>query len=160
MRWWWLLCGWFVLFWGRCFAGATRLGGPGRVPRVGDLRTGGAGKMACALECQPAVELPELAEDALQKAFPCSSLADAPGAAWTAGTVVDRRAETTRYLPELPAARFRRWRLDPFLRRLHQQRPVVLGQNFDNYADALSPIQRFSLKIAERDVIGARCRIR
>ena len=56
--------------------------------------------------------------------------------------------------PELPAAH-PPVAPDHFFDAFHQQRAgVVLGQNFDNYADALSSIQRFSRwKIAERDVI-------
>ena len=121
---------------------------------VGDLRLE-RGEDGLYLSANLQFELPELAEDALQKGIPMFFVADAQVLRdrwyWS-----DRQvAETTRYFRLSYQPLTRRWRLNisstPFT---NSGLGVVLGQNFDNYADALSSIQRFSRwKIAERDVI-------
>lgn len=102
-------------------------------------------------------ELPALAEDALQKGIPMFFVADAQVLRdrwyWSDRVV----AETTRYFRLSYQPLTRRWRLNissvPFS---NSGLGVVLGQNFDNYSDAVASIQRFSRwKIAERDVIEA-----
>ncbi|WP_232727965.1 DUF4390 domain-containing protein [Acidovorax sp. 69] len=102
-------------------------------------------------------DLPELAEDALFKGIPMFFVADAQVLRdrwyWS-----DRQiAETSRYFRLSYQPLTRRWRLNispvPFT---NSGLGVMLGQNFDNYADALSSIQRFSRwKIAEDSVIEA-----
>lgn len=99
--------------------------------------------------------LPELAEDALYKGIPMFFVAEAQVLRdrwyWS-----DRQvAETTRYLRLSYQPLTRRWRLNvssaPFT---NSGLGVVLGQNFDEYAEALSAIQRISRwKIAESSVI-------
>lgn len=101
--------------------------------------------------------LPELAEDALYKGIPMFFVAEAQVVRdrwyWS-----DRQVATsTRHLRLSYQPLTRRWRLnispEPFA---NTGLGVVLGQNFDSYADALSAIQRISRwKIAERDVMEA-----
>ena len=100
--------------------------------------------------------LPELAEDALYKGIPLFFVAEAQVLRdrwyWS-----DRQvAEATRYLRLSYQPLTRRWRLNisptPFT---NSGLGVVLGQNFDDYADAVSAIQRISRwKIAESDEIA------
>ena len=153
-RWWWL-CAWFVLFWGTVLCGVPQAGAAQAASsEVGDLRLE-RGEDGLYLSANLQFELPELAEDALQKGIPMFFVADAQVLRdrwyWS-----DRQvAETTRYFRLSYQPLTRRWRLNisstPFT---NSGLGVVLGQNFDNYADALSSIQRFSRwKIAERDVI-------
>lgn len=102
-------------------------------------------------------DVPELAEQALNKGIPMFFVADAVVLRdrwyWS-----DRQvAETTRYFRLSYQPLTRRWRLNissvPFF---NNGLGVVLGQNFDNYADALAAIQRISRwKIAESDEIDA-----
>lgn len=102
-------------------------------------------------------DVPELAEHALNKGIPMFFVADAAVLRdrwyWA-----DRQvAEATRYFRLSYQPLTRRWRLNistaPFS---NSGLGVVLGQNFDNYADALAAIQRISRwKIAESDVISA-----
>ena len=154
VRWWWL-CAWFVLFWGTVLCGVPRAeAAQAASSEVGDLRLE-RGDDGLYLSANLQFELPELAEDALQKGIPMFFVADAQVLRdrwyWS-----DRQvAETTRYFRLSYQPLTRRWRLTisstPFT---NSGLGVVLGQNFDNYADALSSIQRFSRwKIAERDVI-------
>lgn len=99
--------------------------------------------------------MPELAEDALYKGIPMFFVAEAQVLRdrwyWS-----DRQvAETTRYLRLSYQPLTRRWRLNispvPFS---NSGLGVMLGQNFDDYADALAAVQRISRwKIAESDVI-------
>ena len=101
--------------------------------------------------------LPELAEDALYKGIPMFFVAEAQVMRdrwyWS-----DRQvAEATRYLRLSYQPLTRRWRLNispvPFAT---SGLGVVLGQNFDDYSDALSAMQRISRwKIAGSDVIEA-----
>lgn len=101
--------------------------------------------------------LPELAEDALYKGIPMFFVAEAQVLRdrwyWS-----DRQvAETTRYLRLSYQPLTRRWRLNvssvPFV---NSGLGVVLGQNFDEYAEALSAMQRISRwKIADGGVIEA-----
>jgi len=103
------------------------------------------------------IVLPELAEDALYKGIPMFFVAEAQVTRdrwyW-----YDRQvAETTRYLRLSYQPLTRRWRLNmsavPFT---NSGLGVVLGQTFDDYADAISAVQRFSRwKIADNDVIEA-----
>ena len=154
VRWWWL-CAWFVLFWGAVFCWVPQAGAAQAASSdVGDLRLE-RGEDGLYLSANLQFELPELAEDALQKGIPMFFVADAQVLRdrwyWS-----DRQvAEATRYFRLSYQPLTRRWRLTisstPFT---NSGLGVVLGQNFDNYADALSSIQRFSRwKIAERDVI-------
>lgn len=102
-------------------------------------------------------DLPELAEDALYKGIPMFFVADAVVLRdrwyWS-----DRQvAETSRYFRLSYQPLTRRWRLNispvPFT---NSGLGVVLGQNFDNYADALASIQRIShWKIAEGSEIDS-----
>lgn len=102
-------------------------------------------------------DLPELAEDALYKGIPMFFVADAVVLRdrwyWS-----DRQvAETARYFRLSYQPLTRRWRLNispvPFT---NSGLGVVLGQNFDNYADALASIQRIShWKIAESSDIDS-----
>ena len=99
--------------------------------------------------------LPELVEDALYKGIPMFFVAEAQVMRdrwyWS-----DRQvAETTRYLRLSYQPLTRRWRLNvssvPFT---NSGLGVVLGQNFDEYAEALAAIQRISRwKIAESSAI-------
>ncbi|MBU1354611.1 MAG: DUF4390 domain-containing protein [Gammaproteobacteria bacterium] len=101
--------------------------------------------------------LPELAEDALYKGIPMFFVAEAQVLRdrwyWS-----DRQVtETTRYLRLSYQPLTRRWRLNvspaPFS---NSGLGVVLGQNFDEYSEALSAIQRISRwKIAEAGEIEA-----
>ena len=101
--------------------------------------------------------LPDLAENALYKGIPMFFVAEAQVLRdrwyWS-----DRQvAETTRYLRLSYQPLTRRWRLTvssiPFT---NSGLGVVLGQNFDEYAEALSAIQRISRwKIAESSEIEA-----
>ena len=99
--------------------------------------------------------MPELAQDALYKGIPMFFVAEAQ--------VVKERwywydrviAETPRYLRLSYQPLTRRWRLNisstPFS---NSGLGVVLGQNFDDYEDALAAVQRISRwKIAEAGVI-------
>ncbi|RKR69621.1 uncharacterized protein DUF4390 [Acidovorax sp. 94] len=123
-------------------------------PEVGELRLDRA-EDGLYLSTTLQFVLPELAEDALYKGIPMFFVAEAQVLRdrwyWS-----DRQvAETTRYLRLSYQPLTRRWRLNispvPFT---NSGLGVVLGQNFDSYADALSAIQRISRwKIAERDVI-------
>lgn len=102
-------------------------------------------------------DVPELAEQALNKGIPMFFVADAVVLRdrwyWA-----DRQvAETARYFRLSYQPLTRRWRLNvsavPFF---NSGLGVVLGQNFDSYADALAAIQRISRwKIAESDAIDA-----
>ena len=101
------------------------------------------------------ITLPELAEDALYKGIPMFFVAEAQVTRdrwyW-----YDRQvAETTRYMRLSYQPLTRRWRLNmsavPFT---NSGLGVVLGQTFDDYADAMSAVQRFSRwRIADNDVI-------
>ena len=102
-------------------------------------------------------DLPELASDALYKGIPMFFVADAVLLRdrwyWSARQV----AEATRYFRLSYQPLTRRWRLNispvPFT---NSGLGVVLGQNFDSYADALASIQRIShWKIAESSEIDA-----
>lgn len=101
--------------------------------------------------------LPELAEDALYKGIPMFFVAEAQVLRdrwyWSGREV----AEATRYWRLSYQPLTRRWRLNmspvPFT---NSGLGVVLGQNFDEYDDALSAMQRISRwKIAEGGVIEA-----
>lgn len=95
--------------------------------------------------------LPELVEDALEKGIPMFFVAEAQVLRdrwyWSDREVV----AVTRYLRLSYQPLTRRWRLNqspvPFS---NNGLGVVLGQNFDDYADALSALQRIShWKIAD-----------
>ena len=76
MRWWWL-CAWFVLFWGAVFCGVPQAGAAQAASsEVGDLRLE-RGEDGLYLSANLQFELPELAEDALQKGIPMFFVADA-----------------------------------------------------------------------------------
>ncbi|MFN7155269.1 MAG: DUF4390 domain-containing protein [Acidovorax sp.] len=99
--------------------------------------------------------LPELAEDALYKGIPMFFVAEAQVLRdrwyWS-----DRQvAETTRYLRLSYQPLTRRWRLNiSSVPITNSGLGVTLGQNFDEYADALAAIQRISRwKIADSSVI-------
>lgn len=152
---WLLVCAWFALFCGVLLClGPQVAAAQTASTQVGDLRLD-RGDDGLYLSATLQFELPELAEDALQKGIPMFFVADAQVLRdrwyWS-----DRQvAETTRYFRLSYQPLTRRWRLNisstPFT---NSGLGVVLGQNFDSYADALSSIQRFSRwKIAERDVI-------
>ena len=131
-------------------AGAT----PAAAAEVGELRVERSDDgvyLSAALQ----FDLPELAEDALYKGIPMFFVADAVVLRdrwyWSAKQV----AEATRYFRLSYQPLTRRWRLNispvPFT---NTGLGVVLGQNFDNYADALASIQRIShWKIAESSEI-------
>lgn len=119
-------------------------------PEVDDLRIERSDEgvyLSAALQ----FDLPELAEDALYKGIPMFFVADAVVLRdrwyWS-----DRQvAEATRYFRLSYQPLTRRWRLNispvPIT---NSGLGVVLGQNFDNFADALASIQRIShWKIAE-----------
>ncbi|MBV7430735.1 DUF4390 domain-containing protein [Acidovorax sp. sif1233] len=130
--------------------------GQAAAPEVGELRLERA-EDGLYLSTNLQFMLPELAEDALNKGIPMFFVAEAQVLRdrwyWS-----DRQvAETTRYLRLSYQPLTRRWRLNispvPFT---NSGLGVVLGQNFDDYADALSAIQRISRwKIAENEVIEA-----
>jgi hypothetical protein len=99
--------------------------------------------------------LPELVEDALYKGIPMFFVAEAQVLRdrwyWSDREV----ASATRYLRLSYQPLTRRWRLNlssvPFA---NSGLGVVLGQNFDDYADALSALQRISRwKIADADEV-------
>ncbi len=123
---------------------------------VGELRLARA-EDGLYLSTNLQFDLPELAEDALYKGIPMFFVADAQVLRdrwyWT-----DRQvAESTRYFRLSYQPLTRRWRLNispvPIT---NSGLGVVLGQSFDDYADALSSMQRISRwKIAERDAIEA-----
>lgn len=123
-------------------------------PDVGELRLDRA-EDGLYLSTTLDLILPELAEDALYKGIPMFFVAEAQVLRdrwyWS-----DRQvAEATRYLRLSYQPLTRRWRLNispvPFA---NSGLGVVLGQNFDDYSDALSAIQRISRwKIADSDVI-------
>ncbi|WP_010104938.1 DUF4390 domain-containing protein [Verminephrobacter aporrectodeae] len=102
-------------------------------------------------------DLPDLVEDALYKGIPMVFVADAQVLRdrwYWSGRLV---AEATRYLRLSYQPLTRRWRLSisavPFS---NSGLGVMLVQKFDDYADALSAIQRFARwKIAEPDAIKA-----
>jgi len=142
-----------ALIWGMAVPSPASAG-PAATPEVGELR----------LEREPdglylgaalMFDLPELAEDALYKGIPMFFVAEAEIMRdrwyWS-----DRQvAEAKRYLRLSYQPLTRRWRLNvsavPFT---NSGLGVVLGQNFDDFADALAAIQRISRwKIAESDVI-------
>ncbi|MCW5236960.1 DUF4390 domain-containing protein [Verminephrobacter eiseniae] len=101
--------------------------------------------------------LPQLAEDALYKGIPMFFVAEAQvlRARWYwSGRLVSTASRHFR-LSYQPLTR--RWRLNisaaPFR---NSGLGVVLGQSFDDYADALSAVGRFSRwKIAQRNEIAA-----
>jgi hypothetical protein len=101
--------------------------------------------------------LPELAEDALYKGIPMFFVAEAQVLRdrwyWSDKQVV----ETTRYLRLSYQPLTRRWRLNTSTVPItNSGLGVVLGQNFDEYEDALAAIQRISRwKIAEGGVIDS-----
>lgn len=152
-----LLCAGFLLL---ClwvgFLAPQAAAAEGTPAEVGDLRVERA-EDGLYLSANLQFDLPELAEDALYKGIPMFFVADAQVLRdrwyWS-----DRQvAETTRYFRLSYQPLTRRWRLNisavPFT---NSGLGVVLGQNFDNFDDALSSIQRISRwKIAERDVIEA-----
>jgi hypothetical protein len=107
------------------------------------------------LSTQLQFAMPELAQDALYKGIPMFFVAEAQ--------VLKERwywydraiAETSRYLRLSYQPLTRRWRLNvsstPFS---NSGLGVVLGQNFDDYEDAMAAVQRLSRwKIAETGVI-------
>lgn len=144
-----LLLGWAALV-------QSALAGQPVDPEVGEFRLDRA-EDGLYLSATLQLVLPELAEDALYKGIPMFFVAEAQVLRdrwyWS-----DRQvAETTRYLRLSYQPLTRRWRLNispvPFT---NTGLGVVLGQNFDSYADALLAIRRISRwKIAERDVIEA-----
>ena len=153
-RWLVLFAGWLIVvacLWAPC-AGATSPA----APEVGGLRVERATDglyLSAALQ----FELPELAEDALYKGIPMFFVADAVVLRdrwyWSAKQV----AETNRYFRLSYQPLTRRWRLNisavPFT---NSGLGVVLGQNFDSYADALASIQRIShWKIADNTEIDS-----
>lgn len=99
--------------------------------------------------------MPELAEDALYKGIPMFFVAEAQVLRdrwyWS-----DRQvAQTTRYMRLNYQPLTRRWRLNLSPVPITSSGlGVTLGQNFDEYADALAAIQRISRwKIADNSVI-------
>lgn len=144
-----ILAGWFVPA-SSCLA--VQPNGNGQ--DVGELRLERS-EDGLYLSTQLQFALPDLAEDALHKGIPMFFVAEAQVMRdrwyWS-----DRQvAEATRYLRLSYQPLTRRWRLNlspvPFS---NSGLGVVLGQNFDDYADAMSAIQRISRwKIAESDTI-------
>lgn len=123
-------------------------------PEVGELRLQ-RGEDGLYLGATLQFALPDLVEDALYKGIPMYFVAEAQVLRdrwyWS-----DRKvAEATRYLRLSYQPLTRRWRLNtsstPFS---NTGLGVVLGQNFDDYTDALAAMQRISRwKIADRDAI-------
>ena len=146
---WWLIGGVFLLLW--AVSGAWAAGGSSEVSELRLEREDDGLYLSTTLQ----IALPELAEDALYKGIPMFFVAEAQVTRdrwyW-----YDRQvAETTRYLRLSYQPLTRRWRLNmsavPFT---NSGLGVVLGQTFDDYADAMSAVQRFSRwKIADTDVI-------
>lgn len=99
--------------------------------------------------------LPELAQDALYKGIPMFFVAEAQVVKerwyWYDRVIV----ETPRYLRLSYQPLTRRWRLNISSTPLSNSGlGVVLGQNFDDYQDALAAVQRISRwKIADAGVI-------
>ena len=154
MRWWWL-CAWVVLFWGAVFCWVPKAGAAQTTSsEVGDLRLE-RGEDGLYLSANLQFELPELAEDALQKGIPMFFVADAQVLRdrwyWS-----DRQvAETTRYFRLSYQPLTRRWRLSqssaPFA---DNGLGVSLGQNFDELGEALAVMQRISRwSVADGDVL-------
>lgn len=145
-----LLLAWVVLCPSQATAGAVA------TPEVGELRVDRA-EDGLYLSASLQFSLPELAEDALYKGIPMFFVAEAQVLRdrwyWS-----DRQvAEATRYLRLSYQPLTRRWRLNvsavPFT---NSGLGVMLGQNFDDFSEALSAIQRISRwKIAESDEIEA-----
>ena len=109
------------------------------------------------LSAQLPFVLPALAEDALHKGIPMFFVAEAQVLRdrwyWSDRVV----AETTRYLRLSYQPLTRRWRLNvssvPFA---NNGLGVALAQNFDDYGDALSAVQRISRwKIANGDAMDS-----
>ncbi|EHL20575.1 hypothetical protein KYG_22411 [Acidovorax sp. NO-1] len=146
----------FCLFLGWAAWAPSAVAGQPVAPEVGELRLDRA-EDGLYLSTTLDLILPELAEDALYKGIPMFFVAEAQVLRdrwyWS-----DRQvAEATRYLRLSYQPLTRRWRLNispvPFA---NSGLGVVLGQNFDDYSDALSAIQRISRwKIADSDVIEA-----
>jgi len=107
------------------------------------------------LSTQLQFSLPELAEDALNKGIPMFFVAEAQVLRqrwyWSDKQV----AQATRYLRLSYQPLTRRWRLNtsnvPFS---NSGLGVVLGQNFDDYNDAMAAVQRIARwKIADATVV-------
>lgn len=148
----WALAVWAVL----TVCGAAASAEAAGSPEVSELRMERASD-GLYLSATLQFALPELAEDALYKGIPLYFIAEAQVLRdrwyWADREV----AETARYLRLSYQPLTRRWRLNishtPWT---STGLGVVLGQNFDDYADALSAVQRFSRwKIAEADAIDA-----
>ena len=74
---WWLVCAWFVLFWGTVLCWVPQaVAAQAASSEVGDLRLE-RGDDGLYLSANLQFELPELAEDALQKGIPMFFVADA-----------------------------------------------------------------------------------
>lgn len=154
---WILVCALFLLLGAfMLMAPASALAGQTAAPEVGELRLE-RGEDGLFLSTTLQFALPELAEDALNKGIPLFFVAEAQVLRdrwyWSDRLV----AETTRYLRLSYQPLTRRWRLNispvPFT---NSGLGVVLGQNFEDYADALAAIQRISRwKIAEGGEIEA-----
>lgn len=135
------------------FAGHA-VAGPAVAPEVGELRLERADD-GLYLSTTMQFALPELAEDALFKGIPMFFVAEAQVLRsrwyWSDRLV----AETTRYMRLSYQPLTRRWRLNMSSTPItNSGLGVVLGQNFEEYADAISAIQRISRwKIAEADAI-------
>ncbi len=156
----------FGAWWSLLFACALAIAGCFFAPNAGATQTATAEVGELRLERSDEgiylnaalqFDLPELAEDALYKGIPMFFVADAVVLRdrwyWS-----DRQvAEATRYFRLSYQPLTRRWRLNispvPFT---NSGLGVVLGQSFDNYADALASIQRIShWKIAESSEIDS-----
>jgi len=150
---WLLVC---ALFWGAAGAGGLQptAAASTAAAEVAELQLEHA---ADGLYLSTALQfaLPELAEDALYKGIPIFFVAEAQvlRARWYWS---DRQvAETTRYLRLSYQPLTRRWRLNVSpVPITNSGLGVMLGQNFEDYSDALSAVQRISRwKIADSDAI-------
>ena len=153
-----MVCGIVLWLWvaGPWAAGKAWAAGQGGAPEVSELRLEREDD-GLYLSTTLQVVLPELAEDALYKGIPMFFVAEAQVTRdrwyW-----YDRQvAQTTRYLRLSYQPLTRRWRLNmaptPFA---NSGLGVLLGQTFDDYADAMAAVQRFSRwKIADGGVMAA-----
>ncbi len=152
---WVVACTLFLLAWALAWPTPAQAG-PAAPAEVGELRLERAPD-GLYLSASLQFALPELAEDALYKGIPMFFVVEAEVMRdrwyWS-----DRQvAEAKRYLRLSYQPLTRRWRLNvsavPFT---NSGLGVVLSQNFDDFPDALSAIQRISRwKIADSDVIEA-----
>lgn len=144
----------FVRAWGLLICGVLYLGVHAGAAENMDVRLDRTSE-GVFLSTQLQFSLPELAEDALNKGIPMFFVAEAQVLRqrwyWSDKQV----AQATRYLRLSYQPLTRRWRLNtsnvPFS---NSGLGVVLGQNFDDYNDAMAAVQRIARwKIADATVV-------